>query len=363
MRSDKPWLAVDEAAGTGQHDVYLICNGFLDATTNPPAILLTISTDGGGGTWTNRPIVIRQREGTNINVGAALIQAGHNHEAHAVWAESTAYETGITNWIKTRQVQNRGATLGEVHTVCQLVNTSGSLGLKRSNTAAADDTFRVSPLPVVAVNPATNKPGHLYVAFPDQGNNPGDKADIYFVASTNGGANWTEPVRMNTDSTTNDQWMPVLAVKPDGTQLFMAWYDRRNDANNSLIDVYVSRGTIGTNGNVSFSTEFKISTTNFPPVFAGTLTSNTNNGHYDPVYPPEDVNLHWWYPEWPLTNAFGVPVLTSYTYRSHVGEYNGAWADVNYLYLCWTDYRLQADGTLFPRNQSDIRFVRLSWPQ
>ncbi len=32
--------------------------------------------------------------------------------------------------------------------------------------------------------------------------------------------------------------MPVLAVKPDGTQLFMAWYDRRNDANNSLIEVY-----------------------------------------------------------------------------------------------------------------------------
>ena len=23
---------------------------------------------------------------------------------------------------------------------------------------------------------------------------------------------------------TNDQWMPVLAVKPDGTQLFMGWY-------------------------------------------------------------------------------------------------------------------------------------------
>jgi len=43
---------------------------------------------------------------------------------------------------------------------------------------------------------------------------------------------------VNVALTRLDQWMPVLAVKPDGTQLFMAWYDRRNDTNNSLIDVY-----------------------------------------------------------------------------------------------------------------------------
>lgn len=32
---------------------------------------------------------------------------------------------------------------------------------------------------------------------------------------------------------TNDQWMPVLTVKPDGNQLFIGWLDRRNDTNNS----------------------------------------------------------------------------------------------------------------------------------
>ena len=98
---------------------------------------------------------------------------------------------------------------------------------------------------------------------------------------------------MNGTCVTNDQWMPVLAVKPDGKQLFMAWYDRRNDTNNSLIDLYGLIGTIATNGEVAFPTnDFRITTTNFPPVFAGTLTSNTNQGHYDPVYPPENVNLH-----------------------------------------------------------------------
>jgi hypothetical protein len=105
-------------------------------------------------------------------------------------------------------------------------------------------------------------------------------------------------LEMRLASTSNDQWMPVLAVNPDETQLFLAWYDPRNDTNNSPIDVYGRFATIAANGDVSFPTnDFCITTTNFPPVFAGTLTSNTNNGHYDPVYPPGNANLHWHYTE------------------------------------------------------------------
>ena len=192
----------------------------------------------------------------------------------------------------------------------------------------------------------------------------GDKADVFFVRSTDGGASWTNPVPVNT-VWTNDQWMPVLAVKPDGTQLFIAWYDRRNDTNNSLIDFYGRWATVATNGEVTFGTEFKISTTNFPPVFAGTLTVNTNQGHYDPVYPPGGVNLNWWYPEWPAPppSPDQDPNVTVPAYIGHVGEYNGAVADPNYVYLTWTDYRLPSAGTLYPRNQSDIRFVRIAWPE
>jgi len=139
----------------------------------------------------------------------------------------------------------------------------------------------------------------------------------------------------------------------------VAWYDRRNDANNSLIDVYGRWGAIATDGTVTLATEFKITTGSFPPVFVGTLADNTIQGHYDPVYPPGNVNLHWWYPEWPA-EPFQV---TSNSYIGHVGEYNGAWADGSYVYMSWTDNRLVASGTLYNRNQSDIRLVRITWPQ
>jgi hypothetical protein len=61
-------------------------------------------------------------------------------------------------------------------------------------------------------------------------------ASLFFVQSTNGGTNWTtNAIHVNTDSTTNDQWMPAIAVRPDGNKLFIGWLDRRNDTNNSLV--------------------------------------------------------------------------------------------------------------------------------
>lgn len=192
-----------------------------------------------------------------------------------------------------------------------------------------------------------------------------DKADIFLTCLTNRGTNWSTPLRVNTDAGTNDQWMPVLCVKPDGTQLFMAWYDRRNDTNNSLIEVYGRFGTIATNGGISFGSEFVITTTNSPPVFAGTLPDNMEIGRYDPVYQRADVNLHWHYAEWPEPPSPPQTDLnvTFSGYIRHVGEYNGAWAAGQHVYLTWTDYRLVSVGTVYGRNQSDVRFVRLPWPQ
>ena len=171
---------------------------------------------------------------------------------------------------------------------------------------------------------------------------------------------------MNEACITNDQWMPALPVKPDGTQLFVAWYDRRKDTNNSLIELYGRFGTIATNGDVAFATnDFRITTTNFPPVFVGTDTNNFPEGHYDPVYPPGGTNLNWWYTNWPPDNLTNDPPLiyhTQPTYVNHVGEYNGAFAQAQHVYLTWTDYRLSSSGTLYPRTQADIRFVKITWP-
>src|SRR6185503_8804353 len=78
---------------------------------------------------------------------------------------------------------------GTVQNVRQLA--AATLLLKRSNSAMESDVFTAWPFPVVAVNPNPNKAGHLYVCYADRGENSGDKADVFFVRSTDGGVNWT----------------------------------------------------------------------------------------------------------------------------------------------------------------------------
>ena len=162
------------------------------------------------------------------------------------------------------------------------------------------DWFRVFPFPVVAVNPDPAKADDLYVAYADKGAAPGDKADVFFVRSLNGGASWSAPARISTVAN-NDQWMPMMCVKPDGTKLLVAWYDRRHDPNNSLIDVYGRWGTIAANGEVSFGTEFKITTQSFPPVFAGTL-ANRDQGTTTPCIRRTTSTCTWWYGDWPASD-------------------------------------------------------------
>jgi hypothetical protein len=260
-------------------------------------------------------------------------------------------------------LSNRGNTLGATHNICQLRTTNsinGNLELKRNNTANDSDTFNAWPFPVPAINPAQSN--HLYVAFADRGTNATDKADIFLTYSVDGGTNWTVPTPVNT-VWTNDQWMPVLAVKPDGTQLFMAWYDRRNDPNNGLMEVFGRWGTIEANGSVSLGDEFRITPVSFPHVFSGTDTNNFVMGRYDPVYPPSDesslngVNLHWWYPEWPEDPD----TLAAGTHRNHVGEYNGIAVDATKVYLTWNDNRVWSAREKL-RPQSDIRSIQLFWP-
>lgn len=278
--SDKPWITVDNASGPGQHDVYLTFAKLI--YHYPFQLVLTVATNGDFNNWTNRVLI---RESTNAILSAIPV-LGPDHVAHVFWYENEGGNPG-TNWLKVCKVEQRGTLIGEPLAVVQLAttNSGANLQLLRSNTASTDDWFSAFPFPVPAANPV--KTNHLYVAFADKGTNENDKADVFFIRSSNGGTTWTNLIRVNTDATTNDQWMPVLAVKPDGTQLFMAWYNRRNDTNNSLMDLYGRFGTIATDGSVAFATnDFCITTTNFPPVFAGTNSDNTADGHYDPVYPP-----------------------------------------------------------------------------
>lgn len=80
--------------------------------------------------------------------------------------------------------------------------------------------------------------GHLHLAWQDRRNG---HYDIYYAASTGGGATWSTNERVNQDAGSANQTSPVLAVKADGSQVYIAWQDGRNGND----DVYFARGAGG----------------------------------------------------------------------------------------------------------------------
>ena len=155
---------------------------------------------------------------------------------------------------------------------------------------------------------------------------------------------------MNSDSGTNDQWQPVITMKPDGAKLFIDLYDRRNDpTNNALIQIYGVFVTLPLTGTNSFATNFLVSTAQFPPVFTGT---NQVEGAYDTAYPPDFDECD--------SRCCGT---FSGSNRNHMGDYDTAVSDNSYVYYTWSDKRNTCANHGVTRHQADIRFIRVSWPQ
>ncbi len=355
--TDYPWLAVDDwpAGQTCYHDVYLLIRT-LEGTNG--TVYLMVAKDGNvaATNWTQKTVA---------GYGATMqtVAVGPDHVAYVAWTQAS---TNQQFSLRMRAVGDRGENLNLLGTdpkvICQLASIGDErLKLLRNDSSSTDDYFDAYRVPELAVNPA--KPGHVYVAFTDRGSAT-DKADVFFTYSTDGGQNWlgSGPQRIDSldgNPVGNDQWAPVLAVRPDGQQLLAAWFDRRNDTANSLIELYGRWATIATNGTVTWGNQvFRISTESFPPVYPGSLAENTVAGHYDPVWPPNMVNLDWWYSWWPSE------LTTAYTYSHWMGEHSGAFGTQAHAFVVWPDGRRLTPGSQYyaGRNQLDIRLARITWP-
>lgn len=364
--SDYPWIAVDDwPADVGYyHDVYLLIRT-LDGDNGKMYLMVAQDGNLSASNWSKQELA-----GYGATMQTAAV--GPDHVAYVAWLQESGQFPNHDWALQIRAVGNRGANpnlLGSTpKTICQLAsNDYATLKLFRSNSGNTDDYFQVFRHPELVVNPA--KPGHVYVAFADKGVGS-DRADVFFTYSTDGGQTWLgAPQRLNSldgNPVANDQWAPVLTVKPDGQQLLAAWFDRRDDPANSLMDVYGRWGTIASDGTVTWGSQvFRITTESFPPVYPGTLPANRDPGHYDPVWPPNDVNLNWWYNTWWPPDSDWDVWRTAFTYADWMGEHNGAFGSSTHAFVVWPDGRLRSSRSAYcpDRSQLDIRMARVSWPE
>jgi hypothetical protein len=300
-QQDKDWLTVDNFPGPGQGNVYLAWRDYSSNSANN-GIMFTRSTDDGR-TW-------GPSGGTFLGAGAvqgADVVVGPDHAVYVFWLSFAN-----NHWnILMRKSTDFGATFGPAVIAVKNLRTSGpngDLGLIDSS----GQVFRTNTFPQVAVNPVS---GDLYLVSNDEGNGQ-DRADIYFTESTDGGAKWSNPTRVNDDTTSNDQWQPAIAVTPDGSHVGIFWYDRRLDPANNLIDRFGVLGTVSGH-TVNFEANFRITDVSFPPAF-----------NQDPVWGTS----------------------------GYMGDYDMAAADNNCFYTTWGDSQLP---DAYFANQPDVRFAKI----
>jgi hypothetical protein len=313
--ADKPWMAVDNYPGPGYGNVYLAWSNFVvknNGALTDNGIYLTRSTDDGQTWGPNGGVPIAVKSGS-INVQGANVTVGPDHTVYVLWWNFNTSEN-----ILMSKSTDQGQTFSNPVIVTRLITNSsggslGDLGLTYSNTN--NSGFRTNAFPQAAVNAVT---GDIYVVYNDEPKGgTKDKADIFFTMSSDGGNTWSNPLRANDDTTTTDQWQPAIAVTPDGTHLFITWYDRRNDpTNDGLIDRYGVIGTISGH-NVSFAPNFRLTNVSFLPAF-----------NQDPFWGTS----------------------------GYMSDFDMATADNNYFYTTWGDNRL---SDAFFANQPDVRFAKI----
>ncbi len=291
---DKEWIAVDNYAGPGQGNVYL---GWRQFGGPGEGLKFTRSTDGGATWGPNRGTSILPGDGQGSFV---VVSPDH--------CVNFFYLSDIFggNIIKVRRSCDQGVTFGPAVTVADVQSTgvNGNLAL---NGGLRSNTF-----PHATVNPVT---GTLYVTYNDL--RAGRGADVFLTASTDGGATWSAPYRVNRDGTNNDQFFPTLAVNTTGRALMVGWYDRRADAANLDLARWSRVAAIS------------------PTTGVLTWTANVQLGPDFPVVIGQD----------PVLNA------------TYMGDYDQIAADANNFYSSWADNSL---GNAFHDNQPDVRFGRVS---
>ena len=224
---DKHWITVDNYPGAGNGNVYIASRSFAAGS----GLHLYKSVDHGNSFFPNAGILLSvtpSAQGANVVVGP-------DHSVYVFW-----YETGF---IRMRKSMDFGATFGPPVTVALglVGGVNGDLGLTGiRNGTVTPAPFRTSEFPHAAVNPVS---GHIYVTYGNDGAGT-DKADVFITSSSNGGATWAAPVKVNDDATTTDQWQPTVAVMPDGLNMGVFYYSRQEDPANNLYKYYSRMASI-----------------------------------------------------------------------------------------------------------------------
>lgn len=261
--ADKEFVVVDTSGELFDGNVYVSWTDFQFSRTPPfqfqAPIVFSRSTDGGA----SFSAPVRVSPGGTETVQGSEPAVGPNGEVYVAWFRWSPSPSGIF----IAKSANGGASFGPPNLVAPAKWIGFGVPLRFLPSLVGN--FRVNSFPRIDVDPAN---GNVYITYAaNRSGAGGDTADVFFTRSTDGGATWSVPIRVNDDSTKNDQFFPDIAVNQDGVIEAM-WYDRRLDSDNVKIDVFKAQST---DGGLSFGANERVTSVSFLPAVG-----------YDPIISP-----------------------------------------------------------------------------
>ena len=223
---DKEWVATDP---TNDY-VYLVWVRFNAGAVGE--MVFSRSTNGGL-TW-SIPRIISNATTAEFQVQGAYPMVTADGIIHISWVD---FQTGRLRYVRST---DHGSSFSPPVDIGNFTDLPSPL---------PNSQFRSALLPQGAVDVGYSEfLGSLYLAWNDYRNND---SDIYLQYSRDGGASWSDALRVNTNphGDGTDQFMPDIAVTEQG-YVIVLWYDRRDDPNNTLIRPYFG---ISTDGGLTFT--------------------------------------------------------------------------------------------------------------
>ncbi len=270
---DKPWITIDNWAGTGNGNVYVAWSDF----GSTPGIRFARSTDGGA-TYLPSPGTLLWPGGQGANV-----VVGTNHHVYVFSWQGTTPQS-----IQMRKSTDLGVTFSSAVTVAADLNTTGVNG-----DLALAGGFRSNSFPQAAVSPS----GDIYVAYNRIFNPMGNlqDTDIRLRRSTDGGATWTGFITPGSSGATD--WSPSIAVAEGPSQrIMLSWYQKPSDGTTTG-NIIHRKGTFVdgvTFTEIGFG-DFNITTSPFPIVInQDPVVDATYMGDYD----QPDADSTYFYQTW-----------------------------------------------------------------
>ncbi|HZK75953.1 MAG TPA: T9SS type A sorting domain-containing protein [Candidatus Kapabacteria bacterium] len=266
---DKAWLGLDRSQTVSKGTLFTSWNEDDKYGSRLPSdssrIFFSQSTDRGLS-WSNR-VRVDDWGGDCIDssgtVEGAVTTAGPNGSIYIVWSGH--------NKIFFDESSNGGKSFGPERAIA---DQPGGWDF------VVPGIFRANGFPMIVsdLNPASPFYGRLYVMWSDQRRGV---TDVYSIYSTDNGSTWSNPLRVNNDTSMNHHFFPTMMLDPVTGRVYIAFYDRRNYLD-SQTDVYLARST---DGGGSFSNT-RISQSAFGPdsgVFFGDYIHIAAYDHH--IYP------------------------------------------------------------------------------